>query len=151
MTATNHALTGAVIGAAIGLPWVALPAAFLSHYVLDALPHFGASENYITTARFKQMLAVDALLCVIFVAVLAFTSQEHWPLLAACAFLGTSPDLFWINKYRYALQGRIQQWKPNLHSRFAARIQWFEKPIGSVIELAWSVGMITLLLTILRK
>ena len=33
MRATNHALTGAIIGLTVQNPWVALPAAFLSHFV----------------------------------------------------------------------------------------------------------------------
>jgi hypothetical protein len=38
MTATNQVLTGAVLGMVLANPWVALPAAFLSHFVLDSVP-----------------------------------------------------------------------------------------------------------------
>jgi hypothetical protein len=40
MTLTNHLLTGAAIAKLLPSP-VAIPIAFASHFVLDALPHFG--------------------------------------------------------------------------------------------------------------
>jgi hypothetical protein len=38
---TNHVLSGAIIGAATGRPGVALTAGIASHFVLDAMPHWG--------------------------------------------------------------------------------------------------------------
>ena len=40
MTASNHVAAGALIGAVIN-PWLAAPAAVTSHFVLDAMPHYG--------------------------------------------------------------------------------------------------------------
>jgi len=40
MTLTNHLLAGAALAKLLPLP-LAIPLAFLSHFVLDALPHFG--------------------------------------------------------------------------------------------------------------
>ena len=45
MTATNHALSGALIGLAVMQPILALPLAFVSHFMLDAVPHFGFDEH----------------------------------------------------------------------------------------------------------
>jgi len=45
MTITNHILAGAIIGAVIKEPALALPIAFASHFVMDALPHFGYEGN----------------------------------------------------------------------------------------------------------
>ncbi|HUN30505.1 MAG TPA: hypothetical protein VMU95_00680 [Trebonia sp.] len=41
MLVTNHVLSGALIGAATGRPGVALGAGIASHFVLDAVPHWG--------------------------------------------------------------------------------------------------------------
>lgn len=41
MTGFNHATTGALIAAATGNVFLAVPIAFLSHFALDAIPHFG--------------------------------------------------------------------------------------------------------------
>jgi hypothetical protein len=39
MMATPHMMAGAAIGKTLRRPWLALPAAFLSHFLLDAVPH----------------------------------------------------------------------------------------------------------------
>lgn len=38
MLATNHYLTGVAVAGALGNPIAVLPAAFVSHFILDALP-----------------------------------------------------------------------------------------------------------------
>ena len=44
MTATNHALTGAIIGLVIGEPVLAIALAFASHFICDALPPVGSQD-----------------------------------------------------------------------------------------------------------
>ncbi len=138
MTATNHAITGAAIGLVVSQPLVALPLAFLSHFVCDALPHFGRDDSFLKTVTFRNMLIVDALLCVLLVLFLATTGSPSWLLAAVCAFVATSPDLFWIAKYQNALKGK--KWQPSKVLGFAGRIQWFQKPSGAVVEIAWFIA-----------
>ena len=86
------------------------------------------------------MLAAGSLLAVI--------RPEHWLLAAICAFVAASPDLLWINKYTQS-----PLWQPRLATNlfpFANRIQWFQRPIGAVVEVAWFVAGIALLLPFLR-
>src|SRR5580698_2100335 len=95
MRAINHALTGAIIGLTIGEPLVAAPVAFVSHFVCDAIPHFGVSGwRDIKTTWFRRLLVVDFVLCVALVVILALSRPKHWLLAAVCAFLAASPDLF---------------------------------------------------------
>lgn len=152
MTATNHALTGTVIGLAVGQPIIALPAAFLSHFLCDALPHYGSSkppEKVLKTSGFRNYLATDAGLCGLIVLTLAVTRPEHWLLAAFCAFAAASPDFLWINKYVKLRSGR--EWRPNLFSRFAGRIQWFQRPIGAVFEVVWAAAAIIIIASFIRK
>ncbi len=72
MTATNHAVTGAIIGLTVANPVAAVVAALLSHFILDMIPHFGSDEDFISTMKFRVMLVVDALLCVALVIFLAW-------------------------------------------------------------------------------
>lgn len=145
MTATNHAVTGAVLGLALANPAVALPVAFFSHYVLDALPHYGNDKpGYLTSNTFRNYLRIDALLCVLLVIVLAILQPQHWLLACICAFVATSPDLLWINKYLKARSGK--PWEASSYSRWAIKIQWFEKPQGAFVEFAWFSLAIALLL-----
>lgn len=146
MIATNHALTGALIGLLVGQPLVAIPAAFASHFICDALPHFAPSmpvEKWLRTMTFQRMLMADALGCMLLVFILALTTPEHWLLAAICAFMAAAPDLFWINEFIVTRRGK--KWHPNLFSRFGVWIQWFERPIGGVVEVVWAVTAIGIL------
>lgn len=151
MTATNHALTGALIGLVIGEPLLAVPAALASHFVCDALPHYGSAtpDKTIRTDRFRDYLVAEAALCFLLVVILALARPEHWLLAASCAFVAASPDFLWINRYVRTRAGRT--WTPNLFSRFAADIQWFQRPVGGLFEIAWFIAAIILILPFLRS
>lgn len=145
MTATNHALTGTVIGLASGNPVLAMPMALLSHFVCDALPHYGAGKDVIGSSGFKKLLVADAAGCLIIVASLAIFQPQFWLLAAVCAFLAASPDFMWINKFRKAQRGQPDKESSAWLLRFHAGIQWYEKPSGAFFELLWATGAIILL------
>lgn len=136
MIATNHALTGAVIGLAVGNPLVAVPAALLSHYVCDALPHFGLGPDFIKTKAFRNYLIVDAVVCVLLVLALFATQPTHWLLASVCAFVAAMPDFAMVNRYYHVVTNK--PYVSGLYNRFAGGIQWFERPIGGFVELAWA-------------
>lgn len=151
MTAVNHALTGTVIGLVVGEPLVAIPAALASHFVCDALPHFGSNlpqAARLKTNNFRNYLVLEAALCFLLVVGLAIFQPQHWLLAAVCAFLATSPDLLWINKYLKVRRGK--NWKRNAYERFAGGIQWFERPVGAVVEIAWFAAAIVIIIPFVR-
>ena len=151
MTATNHALTGVLIGLAVGNPWIALPASLASHFVCDAIPHFGQGRNnpeWLRSRFFKRLLIADAIACVALVIVLWSFQPTHWLLAAACAFIATSPDFYWIGKFRSALAHKSTAQNRGF-GYFASIIQWFQKPSGAAVEIAWTVGMIVLIMPFL--
>ncbi len=149
MTATNHALTGATIGLLVGIPVIAIPASVLSHFICDALPHFGArdKEGSLKKKWFKNYLIVEASICFLIVLVIAIVQPTHWQLAALCAFLAASPDFLWIRKYRAVKNNK--KWRPNLFDKFASNIQWFQRPIGAWVEAAWFFAAISILIPIL--
>jgi FlaA1/EpsC-like NDP-sugar epimerase len=144
MQAINHALTGALIGLAVGEPVIAAPAAVVSHFVCDAIPHFGVVNNvdkYLRSPAFRKMLYADATLCFILVAVLAAVQPAHWQLAAVCAFFAAAPDFLSFKRYVSALRQKKYNFRG--YTRFARNIQWFERPIGAVVEAAWlAAGLI---------
>jgi hypothetical protein len=151
MRAINHALTGATIGVLIGEPLIAVPLAFVSHYICDMIPHYGtaiAEEKELNSVQFRVLLFLDFCLCVLLVVILALYKPQFWILAAVCAFVATSPDLFSINRYRSARRGTTS--KPGSYIKFAHGIQWFERPIGAVVEVAWFIAMLIILVPILR-
>jgi len=126
---------------AVGQPYFAIPLSILSHFVLDALPHFGevgvGKEGYFPQLK-RTVIIVDVLIASVVLSWLLIHS--HW-LAAVCAIAAVSPDFVWI--YREAvirLKGSI---KPrNAFSRYHERIQWGERPWGLIIEIVFAVGML---------
>ena len=151
MTAINHALTGATIGLLIGRPLIAIPAALLSHFVCDSIPHFGVDDTQVLNRRwFSRLLLTDAMICVALVGLLAITHPLHWVLAAICAFIATTPDLMWLKKYLRARRKQSPGSDRSLLLRFHSSIQWFERPIGSLVEVAWFVGLGSIFIALLK-
>lgn len=58
MTATSHAVIGAVIAAKIGNPLLAIPIAFASHLIADRIPHWDPATNI--KKKGKERLLLDS-------------------------------------------------------------------------------------------
>jgi hypothetical protein len=151
MRAINHALTGATIGLVSGEPLFAVPTALVSHFLLDMIPHHGSQSRNpgsLRSSLFRRTLYADALLCTLLVMVLAGRHPLHWLLGAICAFVATAPDLFWYKRYRLALAGK--NWRPGWFEKWASDIQWFQRPIGWLVEIAWFAAAIIVVSPFLR-
>ena len=151
MRAINHALTGAVIGFVVHEPFVAVPVAVASHYVCDVIPHYGAGlsgNQELKTPLFRKLLYVDAVLCAVLVAVLTIQRPSYWLLAVICAFAAAAPDLLSLKRYRRVIGNR--SWRAGIYSKFAHAIQWFERPIGAVVEAAWFTAALIILIPFLR-
>src|SRR4029079_4155802 len=144
MTNLNHAATGALVAVAIHNPWIGLPAAFLSHFVIDVIPHWDYFEG---NFRMRQIaLAIDITLTLYLLLVLALTVDASRRLVIAGGFLGMAPDLMWAP---YLLTGKFSKVnkKTPLHlaRRFHFWVQIKEFPNGIYIEAAWFVLMMYLI------
>lgn len=152
MRAINHALTGTAIGLLVGEPLIALPAALASHFVCDSIPHHGSQNpnpKVLKSRLFAQTLVLDAVLCGLLVGLLAFSQPLHWQLAAVCAFLAASPDFLYIPRFLGARANK-DEYKPNPLVRFTINIQWFQRPIGWLVEVAWLVAGIAVVLPFVR-
>jgi hypothetical protein len=144
MTASNHALTGAVIALAIRQPLMVIPLAVVSHFLLDALPHFGGVP--ITSRKFLFILAGDAGIAAGLLLSMFVLFQPLWwlPLLGAvCAM---SPDLMWFPNFIREITGRECK-KPDVITKWHKKIQWYERPQGMVVEVGWFILFMSLLFT----
>lgn len=95
MLSTPHLLVGAAIARSIPNPSIALPAAFFSHFVLDATPHWDGSPS----APFSKKVIGGAAADYLFGASLIFlmsTSDPRQIVILAGAFLATLPDFVLI-------------------------------------------------------
>ena len=132
MLATNHAITGALLGAVLPLP-VALPVAFASHVVLDALPHYGIPLHMRNrSSQYKLIVASD--ICIALIGSVGLALTHRWQM-NLCAWVAWSPDLFWvIYVLRHKnLHIKARNWFMKLHQN----MQWAEKPWGIFVELAY--------------
>lgn len=126
MIGFNHTMAGVII--AVTVPPIYVPiVALLSHFVMDALPHFGESETFKPyTKAFKILLFFDALLCFLVLGFGLWLFPTLWPIIILGTFFATAPDFMWLldNKVRWLRKYFV----------FAKKIQWAESPDGWTYE-----------------
>jgi hypothetical protein len=123
MTLTTHATLGAVIGHATGNPLLAFIFGFISHLLIDMIPHgdTGISDNFrVHKRRRKQAVAyvmVDAIIAIIFVLLLANTRDiESMRAYSWGIAGGVLPDLL-VGIYEIT-KTRFLRWFNTLHFFF---------------------------------
>jgi hypothetical protein len=133
-----------------------VPAAVASHFICDAIPHYDGVPAKPTLAMkqqwhksnlFRRLLYVDALLCLALVILLAAQGPQHWLLACICAFAAAAPDFLWIPRY---LKRDKKPTALTGFNKFAGQIQWFQRPIGVLVEVAWFAAGIIVLLPFLK-
>lgn len=149
MTGLNHAVTGALVAAAINNPALALPAALLSHFAADAVPHWDYKVRGGLRSRQTVML-VDLIIgiWVLFVLTL-IVDATPWVVLAG-GLLAISPDLMWLKFFisgKPAMKGSKKS-RLNQIRRFHHWIQWSESRRGIYAEAAWFFLVIFLIIHI---
>jgi hypothetical protein len=140
MTATNHVLTGMVIGSVVSSPFVALPLAFFSHFVLDALPHYGLKRQ--DDRKFLYYLSLDAGTAAGLLLVIVFLQPSAWLLIIASGIACASPDLMWFPDWVRLISNHKKK-SPGIVKRLHAKVQWAEKNAwwGIAFEVFWFIIM----------
>ena len=141
MFLTNHALTGTLIGLEIEQPVVIAPAAFVSHFVMDSIPHFGYQPwGGFQNKKWLIMGSIDSALA----ALLTVGACILWPDRTARILLGSFsamlPDLFYVPEIFFNV--RLDKGLRRFH-------HWIqigkETPAGALVEAVWLTGLIGLL------
>lgn len=141
MTGLNHALVGSLLATAMPLP-LAIPAAFVSHFCLDALPHFGIPGVSRDTVRpWGFVLAFDTALTVsLMVYLVAF---NRWDMVL-CAIVAISPDVVWLKKLvRNQTLDFLKD--SNWLTRFHHLIQRYELRWGLLVEVPLAAALFIVL------
>lgn len=134
MTVSNHILAGSAIALTFKQPLIVLPLAFLSHFLLDAVPHFGYSRGgYKEIFTHKLSYAVLFLDIVGIAAVISTFVFASW-LTFAAALIALLPDVVWPYRYFYYERNEIQEAMYRF-TRFHEKIQWCERSWGIVVEV----------------
>lgn len=145
MTLTNHLLTGAVAAKLLPLP-IAIPIAFASHFVLDALPHFGFRDIDERMRKLKQFRWVVVLDIVMAISLSLWLIKNHHTQWLLAGLIAYSPDLLWI--YRFTVEekfGKVHPTKGNRFIQFHRNIQKYERAWGGIVELTYAAGMFLIL------
>lgn len=167
MTATNHALTGAVIALVLKKPELAIPLAFASHFVLDAIPHYNPPQvnkqtfkNYDDSWRrkfskplFLYIFAGDMLLLSLILLSLPFVDLDGvsgWTVFFS-SLAAASPDFIGGRFVIYKLVGyKPKTIKNSLFTKFHIWVQWMERPWGIIVEFLWFGLMFGLIHNLIR-
>ncbi len=144
MTATNHVVMGALVATYIHNPWIAIPAAVVSHFVLDSVPHYAFPDLKKKPLRFLQTLAIDIGLAASILAAILFLQPANFLLIVACGVAAASPDLMWLHYIIYKKSEKVAHWPAIV--RFHSRIQR-EYTQLIALEAAWVLLTGGLLLT----
>jgi hypothetical protein len=146
MTGLNHAVTGAFVAAAINRPAVALPAALLSHFFADIVPHWDYKLPGGPKRRLKVM-CLDLTLSLILLVVLALTVNATPWMIFLGGLLAITPDIMWLEFFltgRPSIKGNPKR-LINRIRRFHLWIQWSETSWGLYVEAAWFMLMLALI------
>lgn len=130
MTGINHALVGGLIAKYLPLP-IALPLAFASHFVLDALPHYGIEHKKRDKSLFYKVFYVIDFLVAFGFAVTQILMGHYAIFLGGLVAL--LPDFVWVAR---VLRRRSYDLSNNKYwfTRWHAAIQRYEVPWGLWIE-----------------
>lgn len=146
MTATNHVITGALIGLTVHNPFIALPAAFLSHFILDALPHYGNNNH--TGRLFIGVLLSDSAVAGSYLLMLLILQPQYWLLAITCGIAAASPDLMWLSGWIREMRGLALKKRGPIRL-FHKNIQWAENSKNFPIEIIWFIGATALLVKLI--
>ena len=134
MTSSNHILAGSLVATYFSSPWTVLPLAFMSHFALDALPHFGNTNVKLNAKqKYRKYLAVE-ILGLFGILLLLSTGKYGLNLLTLAGFFAVLPDL--EHPIRYLVFARRGIDPPEtLTYKFHKRIQWAERERFIVVEI----------------
>lgn len=102
MLETPHVIVGAVIASKIGNPWLSVPLAFASHFLLDKVPHWNPylSTEIKITGKLKtstvKIIGIDselALLCGLILALRFLPNLSKVLVIVTACFFAILPDL----------------------------------------------------------
>ncbi len=142
MTLTNHYMTGVGIAVITKNPFIALPLAIVSHYILDSLPHYGFKiweqrNQGKFKIVFRTMLVLDVAVFSFFIHFLIINNVPAWYYFAGiCGYL---PDLAWWYIWLVPEKFGTVRVELNLINRFHSNIQKFERLWGVIPEVIYGL------------
>ena len=143
MLLTNHVLSGALIGALVRQPVPAFAVGVASHFVLDAMPHWG---KWRSRRHFMRVAVPDGLISLAAMGALAALSPAERRAAVVAGMAGAAlPDL---DKPAFVYFGRSPF--PRAVNRFHSRIQR-EAPGRAHLEALAAGTLAVAVLAVIRR
>lgn len=149
MTATAHALVSAAIYRAIPNPAIAIPLAFASHFIMDAIPHWDFGTEWRSRSKMSTGgLAIAETVLGITVAYFLFQGKGNNLQLLATIAAGELPD--WMEAPWYIFFASHQKQRPGPHAGFWEKLTYRIYRIENVFhtKAGYPFGVITQVLTV---
>lgn len=142
MTATAHAFVSAAIARAVPNPYLALPLAVCSHFIMDTVPHWDIGTDWRTRSKKATgIMAIAETLLGITLAYFLFRGKVETPLLVSTIIAGELPDwleapwyIFYAGKHKKESNGSAGFWE-----RLSYRIYRRENIMHSKAKLPFGI------------
>ena len=149
MTATAHAIVAAAIAGAVPNPYLAIPLAITSHFIMDAIPHWDFGTDWRTRSKNATgALAIAETVLGITLAYFLFRGKVETPLLLSTIIASELPDwleapwyIFFASKNKNGVSKKSGFWE-----RLTYRIYYRENMIHAKANLP--LGLITQLVAV---
>lgn len=119
MTATAHALVSAAIARAVPNPYLAIPLAISSHFIMDTVPHWDIGADWRSRPKIMTgALAIAETVLGITLTYFLFRGKVETPFLLSTMIAGELPDwleapwyIFFANKNKSRVSKKAGFWE----------------------------------------
>lgn len=150
MMALSHALVGAAIAAAVPNPLIGGPLIFVSHFLMDAIPHWDFGTNWQGRSKAKTgALAIGETLGAFVVAGLLFWGKLSFPYFFLSFVLSELPD--WMQAPWFILFAKLDGGSTGNKKSFLYRFFYWNDHIQEYFHTraTYPFGVITQIVTVL--
>ncbi len=149
MTATAHALVAGAIAAKFPDPLTASTLAFISHFIMDAIPHWDMGTHWRLRSKYTTgVLAIAETTLGITVAYLVFGGKIGLPFLATVVLFSLLPD--WLETPWYIFFASQTHDEPKKNAGFWEQLTYRIYKLENVFHTKanFPLGLITQIITV---
>ena len=145
MQAINHVVFGSLVAVIIREPALAVPISLGSHFVMDAIPHYGDDPKAPRGSKqYNLRIVADAIACILVLLLFVSLHPPNTMLLITCAVVAASPDFIWPLALYIKQKGPLWAF-----FKFHKNIQR-ESRTGIYLEIVWLALTSTLVIYKIR-
>ena len=150
MTATAHTLVAGAIISKIPNPFISLPIVFVSHFVMDSIPHWDFGTNW--RSRPKRTTGIIAIAETLFglgIAYALYGGTQPLGILLTASILSILPD--WIEAPWYLFFARQDKYKPAKFAGFWEKLTFRIYKTENIFhsKAQFPLGIITQIVTVI--